>query len=137
MHFKEIFIHKTDNTAVQLLRYALVGGTATLIDFTLLYALTEYLKIHYLLSATIAVTIALTYNYLLCISWVFDKRKLKNKIAESLIFLIIAMTGVILNGATIYILTEYAKFYYLISKIFSTAIIFLWNFFARKTILFK
>ncbi|MBW3016386.1 GtrA family protein [Candidatus Woesearchaeota archaeon] len=137
MNIKKLFIQKTDNTAIQLIRYAFVGGTATIIDFCLLYSFTEYLKIHYLISAALAVTIALTYNYILCILWVFNKRTIKNKIAELTIFALIAATGVGANEIIIWGLTEYARFHYLISKIFSTIIVYLWNFFARKYIIFK
>lgn len=137
MNVKQLFIQKTENTTIQLIRYAFVGGTATIIDFALLYSLTEYLKIHYLISAALAITIALTYNYILCVLWVFNKRTIKNPAIEITIFFIIAATGVAANEIIIWALTEFVKFHYLISKIFSTIIVYLWNFFARKYIIFR
>ena len=47
----DIFKGKTDNTIVQLFRYTFVGGFAFVVDFGLLYVLTEYAHFHYLLSA--------------------------------------------------------------------------------------
>ena len=37
----------TDNIAVQLIRYGIVGGTAFAADFGSLYTLTEYAGVHY------------------------------------------------------------------------------------------
>ena len=45
MKLKEIFINKTNNTFLQLFRYTFVGGAAFIVDFGLLYILTDFLNI--------------------------------------------------------------------------------------------
>ena len=53
--FKKIFYGASDNPLIQFVRYFFVGGFAFIIDFGLLYILTEYAGLHYLLSATLSV----------------------------------------------------------------------------------
>ena len=46
--FKKIFYGASDNPLIQFVRYFFVGGFAFIIDFGLLYILTEYAGLHYL-----------------------------------------------------------------------------------------
>jgi putative flippase GtrA len=129
--------NQTNNTLIQLFRYSFVGGFAFIVDFSLLVILTEFCGIYYLISTAIALTIGLSINYYLSVIWVFDKRKLANRSIEFTLFAIIGIIGLGLNELFIWLFTEFAGFHYLISKIISTAIVYLWNFFARKFILFN
>lgn len=56
----------------QILKFGVVGGTAFLIDYGLLFVLTEFAGIHYLISGTISFAASVIYNYILSIVWVFD-----------------------------------------------------------------
>lgn len=135
--FEYLLKNKTNNTLIQLFRYTFVGGIAFIFDFGSLYVLTEIYNIHYMISAAIAFLIGLSINYYLSIVWVFKKRSLKSKSLEFSIFMLIGLVGLILNELFIWIFTEIANIYYLNSKILSTFLVYLWNFFIRKYILFK
>lgn len=130
-------LSKSDKTFIQLLRYGIVGGIAYCVDFGFLIFLTEVIKIHYLISAAIAFILGLLTNYALSIFWVFSKRTLADKRIEFLIFSIIGIIGLGLNEVIIWFFTELIHFHYLISKIFSTIVVFFWNFLARKKVLFS
>jgi putative flippase GtrA len=132
-----VFRGKTDNTFLQLIRYTFVGGFAFLIDFGTLFMLTEYLDFHYLLSAGIAFTLGLVTNYLISIRWVFATRNFSNKKLEFIMFMVIGLVGLGLNELFIWIFTDLFAIYYLLSKILTTMLVYLWNFFARKMILFS
>ena len=134
---ESLFRNKVDNTFIQLFRYAFVGGFAFIIDFGSLYILTEFFGIHYLISAPIAFILGLITNYILSIVWVFKKRKFRNKSFEFGMFGLIGIVGVGLNELFIWYFTEYVHLYYLTSKIISTGFVFLWNFFVRKSMLFR
>jgi putative flippase GtrA len=136
-HIKSFIFNKSDKTSVQLFKYVFVGGIAYCVDFGSLFFLTEVVKIHYLVSAAIAFILGLLTNYALSILWVFPKRALANKRAEFLIFSIIGLVGLGLNEVIIWFFTEFIHYHYLISKIFSTVVVFFWNFIARKKILFS
>jgi len=130
-------LKKSDKTFIQLFRYGFVGGIAYSVDFGSLVFLTEVFKIHYLISAAIAFILGLLTYYALSIFWVFSKRTLADKRIEFLIFSTIGLIGLGLNEVIIWFFTEFVHFHYLISKIFSTIVVFFWNFFARKKTLFS
>jgi putative flippase GtrA len=132
-----IFKGKTDNTLLQLFRYTFVGGFAFLIDFGTLYILTEYFAVHYLISAAIAFILGLITNYVISVKWVFNSRILKNRWLEFFLFTLIGLVGLGLNELFLWILTDIFLIYYLLSKIITTVIVYLWNFFARKFLLFN
>ena len=133
----KLFIKKTDNTLIQLFRYTFVGGIAFVVDFSSLYILTEFAGLHYLYSAAIAFILGLIINYILSILWVFKSRAVNKKIFEIIIFAVIGIIGLGLNELIIWFSTEKFKLYYLYSKLISTAIVYFWNFLARKYILYN
>ena len=136
-HVRSFFFDKSDKTSIQLFKYFFVGGIAYTVDFGSLFILTDLVKIHYLISAAIAFTLGLITNYSLSIIWVFSKRTVANKRLEFILFSIIGLVGLGLNEVIIWFFTEWIHFHYLISKVFSTVVVFFWNFFARKKILFS
>lgn len=133
----KIFVDPTDNTLLQLFRYGFVGGVAFLADYTTLYLCTELIMLHYLISAAIAFVVGLIVNYLLSTLWVFSIHTKSKMWIEFAIFAIIGIIGLGLNELIIYVATEKCGLYYMLSKLISTALVFLWNFFVRKFVLFR
>lgn len=131
-----LFLNETDNWFIQLFRYCFVGGLAFVVDYGLLVLLTEVCGLHYLLSATISFIVGLIANYLLSTSWIFRKSKLDNKWAEFVVFAIIGVIGLGLNNLLLYLFTDIIHIHYMISKLITTGIVMIWNFGARKIILF-
>ena len=82
--FKKIFYGASDNLLIQFVRYFFVGGFAFIVDFGLLYILTEYAGLHYLLSATLSFIAGLVVNYIISCIWVFNNSKFRNRIVEFL-----------------------------------------------------
>ena len=58
----------------QIIKFGFVGGTAFVIDAGLLFLLTEFCGIHYLISGMISFTASVIYNYILSVKWVFDAK---------------------------------------------------------------
>jgi putative flippase GtrA len=134
---RKLLKYNTDKTHIQMFRYLFVGGAAFIVDFLSLFILTDFFGIYYLISAAIAFILGLIVNYFLSISWVFNKRKLKNRHLEFGMFAIIGIIGLGFNEVVIWFFTQDLQIYYLISKIFAAIIILFWNFLARKYILFR
>lgn len=137
MLLQKLLVDETNHWFTQLIRYVIVGGLAFIVDYSLLYLLTEYVGIHYLFSATISFIAGLIINYLLSIHWVFRQSKLKNRMWEFIIFAIIGLVGLGINNLFLYLLTQYLHLHYLISKLITTTIVMLWNFLGRRIILFN
>ncbi len=135
--FQKLFYGTTDKLLVQFVRYFFVGGFAFVVDFGLLYILTEYAGLHYLLSATLSFIVGLLVNYIISCIWVFNNSKFKSRIVEFLFFAAIGVVGLGLNDFFIWLFTDCIGTHYMFSKIVATALVYLWNFFARKYLVFR
>lgn len=136
-YLNKIFVESTNNTIVQLFRYGFVGGIAFVADYGTLYVLTEYVHLYHLISAGVAFIIGLLVNYVLSIRWVFEEHTSSSKMTEFTIFAVIGVIGLGFNELIIYTGTDICGLHYMLSKLISTIIVFFWNFFARKYMLFK
>lgn len=133
----KLFVSDTNSLFVQLFRYIIVGGVSFLVDYALLFTLTEYLHLHYLLSATISFVAGLLVNYLLSTSWIFRHSKLKSRSAEFVIYGIIGVIGLLLNNLLLYVFTDWMGIHYMFSKLITAVLVMGWNFMGRKFILFN
>ncbi|MBO6169547.1 MAG: GtrA family protein [Bacteroidales bacterium] len=135
---KLLFTERSSDIKVQAFRYLVSGGTAFLVDAGLLALLTELFGRERLLVWTgIAFVAGLTITYLFSIFWVFDNRSMKSRTAEILIFILIGLCGLGLTELFMWVFADKAHIHYMISKVITTVIVFFWNFFAKKLILFR
>lgn len=118
-------------------RYVVAGGTAFIVDAGLLYLLTEYGHIHYILAATCGFSCGTVTNYALSVTWVFPHRLIAARQLEFTLFTVIGLVGLAVNDLLIWWITAYLGFYYLSAKIIATGVGFLLNFSLRKIILFR
>lgn len=121
----------------QIVKFGFVGGTAFLIDYGVLFCLTEFLGVHYLISGTISFALSVIYNYILSIKWVFDTGNTRKKSEEFVVFLILSIIGLGINQVIMWLAVEKLQLYYMISKIFATAVVMVYNFVTRKMFLEK
>lgn len=132
-----LLVYDTDSWFFQMFRYAIVGGASFAVDYGLLYILTEFFGVHYLLSATASFTAGLLVNYLISIRWVFGQSKLTSRTAEFVVYGIIGVAGLLLNNLLLYLFTDHLHLHYMLSKLIAAAIVLAWNFVGRKIILFR
>lgn len=119
----------------KIIRFIVVGGIATIIDFVCLYIFKEFLNFNVILANTLSFTISVIYNYIASITWVFDVNKTKNKNIQFILFITFSVLGLILNNLILYLLTDKLNIYYLISKIIATMFVMVFNFITRKKFL--
>lgn len=137
LDFKSIFITETENTIIQLFRYCFVGGAAFIADWLVMIILTETL-LHYLISTAVAFFVGLAVNFALSKLLVFKADSQKcGKLGEFFIYAVIGVVGLGLTELLMYVFTDIVNIHYAVSKIIAAAIVLIWNFFARKVILYK
>lgn len=132
-----IFFYPTETNRNEFVKYLIGGGSAYTVDFLLLIFLTEFLGVPVLISAAVSFIIGLIIIYLLSIKWIFENRIQNNSYQEFFIFSFIGIIGLLINEILIWtsISTEYV--HYTVAKIMSAGLVFIWNFSARKFILFR
>ncbi|MBQ9853839.1 MAG: GtrA family protein [Bacilli bacterium] len=128
---KKIFFENSNNFFLQFIRYFFVGGIAAVVNIGLLYIFSDFLNINYIISNIVSFSAGLIVNYILSKCFVFKTNSL-NVIFEFIIYLIIGVLGLIIDTVILWFLTSKFKIYYMISKIISTIITFIWNFLSRK-----
>lgn len=128
----KLFIQETKDTKLQFFRYIFVGGFAAVINFGLLFVMTKFAHMYYLLSNIIGFVGGLITNYILSTKLIFKVEKSINRFAEFTIYAIIGVIGLGLDTLFMFLLTDKMHIYYMISKIVSTAVVFIWNFGGRK-----
>ncbi len=133
---KRLLVHRTHNTHIQLFRYLIVGLIAFGADFATLYVLTDMMGVHYLISNVFGFIFGLITNYALSVTWVFASRKMDDRRKEFVIFTVIGVIGLLINQLVMWTCTEFLGVYYLYSKVIATGVVFFWNFFGRRHIVF-
>ena len=121
----------------QLFRYVVAGGVAFCVDFGLLWLLHQYVHLSLLLSQAISFSAGVVVTYLFSIRWVFDYRSVANHTAEFLVFALINLIGLGLTTLLMWLFAERIGIHYLLSKVLTTVIVTLWNFFAKRKTLFS
>jgi len=124
----------------QFFRYLVTGGLAFVADFGL-FALCLYVfNWHYLLANLVGLVAGLVLNYVMSILWVFAacKRTLeKRKVIEFTLFALVGIVGVGINQLLMYLMVDGAHLNEMLSKVVAAVLVLMWNFGARKVMLFK
>lgn len=130
---KEKICNLYKNHLAEIIRFVVVGGICFILEFALLYALTEYLYIPYLISSALAFIIALIVNYLLCVYVVFHAQNQSN--TKRTWFIITSIAGLGVNQIVMYVTVEKFGIWYMFAKFFAAAIVMIWNYITKKIIL--
>ncbi|OUL10438.1 hypothetical protein B0533_02685 [Sedimentibacter sp. SX930] len=126
-------------------RYILVGGSAFIIDSSLLYIFKEHVFynldiIGLYISTALGFTGGLIYNYILSLAFVFrggKERKRGNGASTFISFAVVGIVGLLLTEWGLYVGVEKLGFHYLSVKAMMAAVVLIWNYVGRKVLLFK
>ena len=116
--------------------YFICGSIATAVDLTALYSLTEFLHIWYFYSAIISYSFGVIINFSLNKYFNFKNKDIRVW-RQFGIFVFVSIIGLGLNQAILYFSVELIHLWYMLAKIIAIAIVFIWSFFAHKTITFR
>ena len=120
------------------IKYIISVTLSFLVDIILLYFLTEYFFINYLLSGSISISIGFTINYYINITWVFKNRVYINQpLIEYFYMILISLFVSLINIILLWFLTELILIYYLFSKLIISTLTLILKFYLRKKILFN
>lgn len=130
--FTNLFLKETNNTLIQFFRYLFVGGFSAVVNIGFLYIFKELFTFNLILSNILSFILGLITNYILSKKFVFQEKTGINKYKEFTIYAVIGIFGLLFDTFILWFLTESVNIYYMVSKIISTFLVFIWNFIARK-----
>ena len=116
--------------------YTAVSACAFCADVAILYVLVHYFSWWYLAAATVSFLVGLLLGYALSVALVFKYRRLKDRRLEFASFAAIGIVGVAINAAAMAFGVKYLGLHYLVAKCGAAGFTFLWNFAARRQLLF-
>lgn len=135
----------------QIIKFGAVGFLCFFIDYAIMVGLTEFAGIPSLISSGCSYTISTVVNYILSVTVVFDADKEANKMVQFVVFVVLSLIGLGINqlcmwGGTAWLeqlmeqsrsLAAYARYAYMVVKIFATAVVMVYNFITRKIFIEK
>lgn len=126
---------KNLNLFVQIFKFVIVGGVATIIDWIIYYILYNYLNIEPLIANILSFSISVIYNYIASVKWVFNVSKNKSKKRMFIEFMIFSIIGLILSEILLSIGIDKLNMNAMVTKILATIVVMIFNFITRKMFL--
>jgi dolichol-phosphate mannosyltransferase len=118
-------------------KYYLVGASGVLVNLGILFALTEFVGLWYLLSSTIAIYVSITSNFLFNKTWTFRDTAIKQ--GDFLLygkFICVSLVGMGIQLGFNYMFVEKLSVYYLLAALMSIMIASSVNFVLNRRLTF-
>jgi putative flippase GtrA len=140
------FLSKYKPLVHEFFRYVLVGGSAFIIDFGILYLSKTFLfsalgETGILLAAALGYLTGLVFNYVFSLSFVFKQTSeaaKQHKARSFALFALIGITGLLITELCMFAgISLFGQQRYSAVKIITAGIVLMWNYIARKTLIFK
>lgn len=130
---------KKNILVVQFCRFFIVGVLAFFLNIVLFYILENILFVNYIISTIIAFIAALIFNYILSMKYVFKggDNRLQFLSKGFYLFAIISLIGLGLHTFLVYFMVDKLNIWSIFSNTMSSGIVMIYNFIARKLILFR
>ena len=122
---------KRKGELIRFAKFCLVGGSGVLVNMGLLWLLTEFAGLFYLLSAAISIETSIISNFILNDLFTFRDRRTrgaKHLLRRLLKFNAVSLAGLGLNMTVLWLLTSVFGVYYLLSNLCGIAVAIMWNY---------
>lgn len=121
----------------QFFKFALTGAFCAVIELGLFTLLVENFTDKYIYTFNaLAFSVAVVINYIISRSWIFETGKHSTTV-EFIAFILVAVVALGFNQLILYIGITYLFLHYFIAKVLSIFIVMVWNFLAKKFLVFK
>jgi putative flippase GtrA len=121
--------------AAQFLRFCGAGAAATAAQYAALVTLASLLQMGAVPASALAYSLGALINYILNYRYTF--RSTSGHHAAMVRFTVVALAGLALNTAFMYLLTRGLGAHYLVAQVFATGAVLIWNFAANRAWTFK
>lgn len=120
----------------RILRYLVSGATATAVNFAVLFSLTEFFHVWYIISSIAGLVCGFTTSFILQKFWTFENKSLERVHIQFPLHAALSLLNVGANTISLYILVEYAHVWYLAAQGIDAVFLAIFNYFVYKHIIF-
>ena len=107
-------------------------GAQSVPDIEKILQISKLFGVYYLLSACISFTVSVIFNYVCSMKFVFTRREDISRAREFVTFVLLSIIGLLINEAMMWLGVSVLGIFYMVTKIFATAVVMVWNFVSRK-----
>jgi dolichol-phosphate mannosyltransferase len=124
---------------LRFVKFCTVGAIGAVINLAILYSLTEWSRVWYIISAAVAAGVAVTSNYILNKVWTFRFAAAGKAVVvfSYTKFIAVSVFGMGLNLTLLYLLVDRLHIWYIFSQIIAISAVAVWNYFGSATWAFK
>jgi dolichol-phosphate mannosyltransferase len=124
----------------KILRFGLVGCTGIAVNMGLLWILTGFAGVYYLVSSAVAIEISILNNFLWNDRWTFGGGRAhrgRSFVSRLGLFHAISVGGAAINWLVLLALTQFAGVFYLVSNLAGILAGFVWNYLVNRNVTWK
>lgn len=120
----------------QFMKFSIVGGVNTVVDFGFYLILTRLLDVPYVLASALSFTVAATNSYVWNRRWTFRDRA--TRVATQYVkFFVVSAVGLGLNAGILFFLVHMWGVHDIIAKAVAIGVVVAWNFSINKLWIFR
>jgi putative flippase GtrA len=123
---------KSDSERVRIFCYLMIGGTAALFEWSLVYLFAVVLGWNYLFSTALAYLCSTVCHYIATNIFVFDSGVRYGKKKEFSLVLLVSTLGLVFNVLLMRLVVGAMGFGVMPSKVAASALVTIWNYCSRK-----
>jgi len=121
----------------KILSFGIVGISGIVVNMGVLWLLTSYFGIYYLLSAIIAIEVSILNNFLWNDLWTFgrDREHQKRSPAGRIWFFhLVSAGGAAINWVILFVLTQFVGIFFMVSNLIGILVAFVWNYLVNRNV---
>jgi len=121
----------------KIFKFGLVGISGILVNMSVLWYLTEFVGLYYLVSSLFAIELSIINNFIWNDLWTFKSgvlHKRSSRLQRLITFHVISVGGLVINWGVLYLLTSVVGVYYLIANLIGILLAFGWNFMMNRRV---
>jgi len=120
-----------------LFLYLIVGGLATIVEWSGFWIFFDMLHIQYLLATALAFVFSTFANWLFGRLLVFRGKQNQSLLKELASIYLTSIGGLLLNLAIMYVMVECLSVWEMLAKVTATVLVFSYNYLIRKKLIYK
>lgn len=120
----------------QVVRYCISGTISTIADFGVTVLLKECFGVIPRIAAVCGFLVSIIISYTFATLWIFDEHRFDKRVFEVLGYLFVTIVGAGLTWSIMFLGVNVIGIHYIIVKFFAVGVVTIWNFCAKKVLVF-